>query len=98
MSDVLIKFNAYGQWTLIKHRVLAPAQGGVPADTPRPEVGQRGHQGKMLAVADDASRPKPKEIRMGGTDDKNTAAVPTGIPADSANNIKRFGPNGERLD
>lgn len=94
----MLKFNERGQWTLIKHRVLAPSQGGVQADVPRPEVGQRGHQGKMLAVADDGNRPKPKEIRMGGTDDKNTMANPTSIPADRANNFKRFGPNGERID
>ena len=98
MSDVLIKFNAYGQWTLVKHRVLAPAQGGVQSDIPRPEVGNRGHQGKMLAVADDTNRPSPQEVRVGRKTGEDTRANPVSIPADRANNIKRFGSNGEVID
>ena len=97
MAD-LLKFNAHGQWTLVKHRVLAPMQGGVPADFARPEVGPRAHQGKMQAVADDSGSPRPKEIRMDHPTDKTTATVPQGIPSDrGGQNQKRFGPNGESL-
>lgn len=98
MSDEVLKFNPNGQWTLIKHRVLPQAMGGVRADIPRPEVGQRGHQGKQLAIADSSPRPTPKEIKIGATSDSSSRAHPESISADSRNNIKSFGPNGERID
>ena len=98
-DDVLIKFNAHGQWTLTKHRVLPAIAGGVPADFPRPDVGPRGHQGKMQATADDTHRPEPQEVRVGRKTGENTRVSAESIPADrGGQNTKRFGPNGEKLD
>lgn len=96
MSDVLLKIHPNGQWEMISKNLVVPVkEGGVVQDTPQPEVGFRGKQGRMQPQGDNDPNPKPKKLP--GSMDHHVETSTSVGPNRTDLGIKTFDENGTKI-